>query len=61
MPTEQQKYIGDHGKALGMCYQQLASEGLKSFQGGKFVPMKKTGKGAGKRLYDCVQEMMGKK
>jgi len=49
--TEQQKYIGAHGKALQMCHQELGLDG-------KFVPMKKTGKGQGKKLYECVQEKM---
>jgi hypothetical protein len=47
--TDQQKFIGAHGKALKMCHEELGLDG-------KFVPMKKTGKGQGKKLYECVQE-----
>jgi hypothetical protein len=60
MPTEQQKYIGDHGKALKECYEELSAK-YKSFEG-KFVPMKKSGtqRSPGKKLYMCVQEKMSR-
>lgn len=59
MPTEQQKAIGDRGRALKQCYAELSEE-YKSFDG-KFVKQKKTGKGPGRKLYDCIEEKLAKK
>ena len=59
MPTEQQKAIGDRGRALKACYVELA-EKYKSFED-KFIKQKKTGKGPGRKLYDCIEAKMAGK
>lgn len=49
--TEQQKSIAERGAATKMCYELLVPAGKKGL-----VTQSKTGKGLGKKIYDCVKK-----
>jgi hypothetical protein len=52
--TDQQKAIAQRGAATKVCYESIVPAGAK------FTPQKKTGKGLGRKLYECVEAALRK-